>query len=221
MSSEEKRKCIVQNDGFDICLVRRCELIGLPRSSFYYKCTPVSLETEELMRLLDQHYTEYPFVGKIKRAKWLSSQVNFPAGKKRVATLMQKMGLQTLYPKPNTSVPNNEHMIYRYLLKNVDITAPNQVWSSDITYIPLLGSHIYLMAIMDWYSRFVIDWELSITLEADFCVTALRRALEASCCDIFNTDQGSQFTCQDWINELKKANISISMDGRGRYLAHL
>ena len=173
------------------------------------------------MQLLDEHYTTHPFEGKIKRAKWLSQRVGFAVGKKRVATLMEKMGLQTVYPKPNTSVPNKAHMVYPYLLNEANITAPNQVWSSDITYIPLLGSHVYLMAIIDWYSRIVIDWELSISLEADFCVAALKRALSSAKCDIFNTDQGSQFTSHAWIQELKNNNINISMDGRGRYLDNI
>lgn len=200
---------------------RQCDLLGLSRSSYYYQSVSVNAEDEELMQLLDRHYTAFPFEGKIKRALWLSSQVGYPVGKKRVASLMARMGIETLYPKPNTSAKNKEHAIYPYILRDEDINAPNQVYSADITYIPILGSHVYLIAIIDWYSRYVIEWELSISLEADFCVLALKKALSKSRCEIFNTDQGSQFTSDAWISVLKNANISISMDGRGRYLDNI
>ena len=134
---------------------------------------------------------------------------------------MKKMGLQTVYPKPNTSAPNKRHEVYPYLLKDTEIIRPNQVWSADITYLSLLGSHVYLVAIIDWYSRYVLEWRLSISLEADFCMEALESALSQAKCDIFNTDQGLQFTCQAWIDTLKAHHISISMDGRGRYLDNI
>lgn len=220
MTTDEKRKLISPNNQ-DLTLQRQCELIGLSRSSYYYKAAPPSIEDEKLMQLLDKHYTAFPFEGKIKRARWLSSQVDYVVGKKRVASLMKKMGIETLYPKPNTSVANKEHTIYPYLLRDESITAPNQVWSADITYIPILGSHVYLIAIIDWYSRYVVEWELSISLEADFCILALEKALSKARCEIFNTDQGSQFTSSSWIKILKDAKISISMDGRGRYLDNI
>lgn len=220
LTTDQKRH-LIQSDEVDIPLSRRCELLGLSKSSYYYRKVPVADETERLMKLLDQHYTEHPYEGKIKRARWLSHQVGYTVGKKRVATLMKKMGLETVYPKPNTSVPDKAHAIYPYLLRDKEIIAPNQVWSTDITYIPLLGSHVYLMAIIDWYSRYVIEWSLSITLEADFCIEALKSALSRGHCDIFNTDQGSQFTSENWINTLVSAGISISMDGRGRYLDNI
>ena len=131
------------------------------------------------------------------------------------------MGLETVYPKPNTSVPNKEHEVFPYLLRDINITKPNQVWAADITYIRMKGSHVYLIAIMDWYSRYVIEWALSPNLEAEFCVEALRNALLRERCEIFNTDQGSQFTSTEWINVLKNHGISISMDGRGRYLDNI
>ena len=134
---------------------------------------------------------------------------------------MAKMGIATLYPKPNTSAPNKEHSVYPYLLRDIDINRANQVWSTDITYIPLLGSHVYLMAIIDWHSRYVIQWALSITLEANFCVLALKQALTKGRCEIFNTDQGSQFTSKHWLDVLLLAKIGISMDGRGRYLDNI
>ncbi len=220
MTIDEKRQLISPVDP-DLTLERQCELLGLSRSSYYYEPASLSREDERLMRLLDLHYTELPFEGKIKRALWLSGQVGYIVGRKRVASLMDKMGIETLYPKPNTSAGNKEHTIYPYLLRDENITASNQVWSSDITYIPILGSHVYLMAIIDWYSRYVVEWALSISLEADFCVLALREALLKSRCEIFNTDQGSQFTSEAWITVLKNAKISISMDGRGRYLDNI
>lgn len=134
---------------------------------------------------------------------------------------MEAMGLSTVYPKPNTSVGNQEHKKYPYLLGEMMITKPNQVWCSDITYIRLLNSHVYLTVIMDWYSRFIIEWELNTTLEADFCVDALQRALLNARCEVFNTDQGAQYTSKDWIDTLVEAQISISMDGRGRYLDNI
>ena len=173
------------------------------------------------MRLLDRHYTQYPHEGKIKRGLWLSQEVGYPVGKKKIKSLMQKMGIETVYPKPNTSVPNNGDTIYPYLLRGIDIIKPNQVWSTDITYIPLLGSHIYLMAIIDWYSRYVIDWALNTTLEALFCIQTLQSALLGTRCEIMNSDQGSQFTSKAWIEILLESNIQISMDGQGRYLDNI
>lgn len=200
---------------------QQCDLLGLSRSSYYYQATPLSQEDEQFMKWLDRHYTEYPFEGKIKRALWLSAQAGYTIGRKRVASLMKAMGLETVYPKPNTSARNKEHTIYPYLLRDENITKPDQVWSADITYISLLGTHVYLMAIIDWYSRYVIEWALSISLEADFCVSALQKALLNGRCDIFNTDQGSQFTSSAWLNVLKSAKINMSMDGRGRYLDNI
>ena len=220
MTNEQKRS-LIEADEPALTRRQRCDLLGMSRSSYYYQPVEENPEDERLMQLLDQHYTDYPHEGKVKRALWLSQQVGYTVGRKRVASLMKQMGIATVYPKPNTSVPDKSHEVYPYLLKDADITYPNQVWSADITYVPLLGSHVYLMAIIDWYSRFVIDWRLSITLEADFCVEALKSALEKGRCDIFNTDQGSQFTSKAWINTLKAAHISISMDGRGRYLDNI
>jgi len=196
-------------------------LLGLNVSSYYYKASPISAEDERLMALLDEHYLQYPCEGKIKRAKWLSNAVGYPVGKRRVKKLMEKMGLATIYPKPNTSVPSKEHEVFPYLLREIDITRPNQVWAADLTYIRMKGRHVYLIAIMDWYSRYVIHWAVSPNMETEFCVEALRNALLRGRCEIFNTDQGSQFTSKDWINTLKDHGISISMDGRGRYLGRV
>lgn len=147
--------------------------------------------------------------------RWLWLQ-GYHVNKKRVLRLMQKMGLQAIYPKRKLSKPGKGHLIYPYLLRDVKIIRPDQVWAADLTYIRLLRGFIYLVAIMDWYSRYVLSWEVSITLETDFCVAALRRALERRRPEIFNTDQGAQFTSTDFINELKSNEIRISMDGRGR-----
>lgn len=211
----------MQADDGRLTLDRRCELLGLSRSSCYYKSVAQTPETEALMRLLDQHYTQHPHEGKVKRARWLSDKVGYQVGRKRVKTLMSMMGIETVYPKPNTSAPNKENRIYPYLLKGIEINAPNQVWSTDITYIPLLGSHVYLMAIIDWYSRYVIEWTLSPTLEADAYIQALQAALSKETCLIFNTDQGSQFTSKNWLGVLTFFNIKISMDGQGRYLDNI
>ena len=220
LTIDEKRKLIEQNNS-DLTITEQCELLGLNKNSYYYKAKTLNKETERLMKLLDQHYTKFPHEGKIKRAIYLSQKVGYTIGKKKVGSLMKEMGIETIYPKPNTSVPDKKHAIFPYLLRDSEITYPNQVWSSDITYIPLLGSHVYLMAIIDWYSRYVIDWSLSITLEASPCVDTLKRALAREKCEIFNTDQGSQFTSEKWIETLTDAKISISMDGRGRYLDNI
>lgn len=199
----------------------QCELLALAPSSYYYNSAPLSAEDERLMSLLDEHYLKNPHEGKVKRARWLSKEVGYPVGRRRVKKLMKIMGLETVYPKPNTSVPNKEHEVFPYLLRDINITKPNQVWAADITYIRMKGSHVYLMAIMDWYSRYVIEWALSPNLEAEFCVEALRNTLLRERCEIFNTDQGAQFTSTEWINVLKNHGISISMDGRGRYLDNI
>ena len=205
----------------ELSIREQCILLELSVSSYYYVASSFSEEDERLMALLDEHYLQYPCEGKTKRAKWLSKEVGYPVGKRRVKKLMEKMGLSTVYPKPNTSVPNKEHEVFPYLLRDVNIIRPNQVWAADITYIRMKGRHVYLVAIMDWYSRYVINWAVSPNMEAEFCVEALRNALLHGRCDVFNTDQGSQFTSKEWINTLKNHGISISMDGRGRYLDNI
>jgi putative transposase len=219
LSLDEKRRLI--DSKAEVTIREQCVLLALSVSSYYYKASPISAEDERLMVLLDEHYLQYPCEGKIKRAQWLSHEVGYPVGKRRIKRLMEVMGLETVYPKPNTSVPSKEHTVYPYLLRDIDITKPNQVWAADITYVRMKGGHVYLLAIMDWYSRYVIQWALSPTLEAEFCVEALKNALLQVRCEIFNTDQGAQFTSNGWINTLKAHKISISMDGRGRYLDNI
>lgn len=196
---------------------QQCNLLDLHPSAYYYQPKPIDLEEERLMNLLDKHYTEYPFEGKIKRSRYLTEQVGYVVGVRRIRTLMAKMGLKTVYPKPNTSVANKAHKVYPYLLRDVDILYPNQVWAADITYLPLQNQHVYLFAIIDWFSRYVIEWCVSPSLETDDYVATLIKALSHSHCDIFNTDQGSQFTSKDWIEALTEEGVSISMDGRGCY----
>ena len=198
-----------------IPITRQCELLSLPRSSFYYKCVPVSDVTLRLMELIDRQYTQMPFYGVPRMTAWLKRQ-GHKVNRKRVARLMRKMGLQGITPKKRLSRPNKEHAVYPYLLKNVAISKPNQVFCADITYIPMRKGFIYLTAVMDWYSRYVVSWKASITLDAAFCVEALEEALTIGTPLIFNTDQGSQFTSKDFTDVLKNHNITISMDGKGR-----
>ena len=214
----EKRQAIEPNGTLNI--QEQCDLLNLSRSSYYYEAKPMSEETEAIMKLIDKHYTMYPWEGARKINLMLLSH-GYCIGRYATSRLMKAMGIEPIYPKPNTSAPNKAHEVYPYLLRETVINKVNQVWASDITYIRLHSGHVYLMAIMDWHSRYVIDWKLSISLEADFCVATLKRALATSRCEIFNTDQGSQFTSDEWINTLKAHHISISMDGRGRYLDNI
>lgn len=200
-----------------ISLRRQCELLGLGRSSLYYRSQADTSYNEQLMRLMDEQYTRTPFYGVPRMTEWLRRQGHW-VNAKRVRRLLRQMGLEAIYPrrKRGLSQAGPEHRVYPYLLKGLQITRPNQVWAADITYIRMVRGWLYLTAILDWFSRYVVAWEVSITLEADFCVTALKRALDLARPEIFNTDQGSQFTCGDWIDALTEAGVAISMDGQGR-----
>jgi putative transposase len=194
---------------------RQCELVGLNRATFY---RPPSGETPlnlRLMRLMDEAYTRTPFYGYRKMTVHLNAQ-GYRVNRKRVARLMRTMGLHAVYPHPRTSVADREHKKYPYLLRGLAITRPNQVWSADITYVPMPTGFMYLVAVMDWFSRFVLAWQLSNTLDGLFCLEVLRLALQQGRPDIFNTDQGVQFTANGFTDELEAAHIRISMDGRGR-----
>ena len=193
-------------------IAEQCELSGLVRSSLYYKPVGESAEDLELMRRIDELYTEAPYYGSRKIAFEL--KVN----RKCVQRLMRKMGLEAIYPKPRLSNPAPEHRIYPYLLRGVKIDRPDQVWSTDITYIRLHGGFIYLVAVIDWFSRYVLSWEVSVTLDTSFCVSALDWALKDATPEIFNTDQGAQFTSEEFTGRFKDRGIKISMDGRGRAL---
>src|SRR5690242_5159399 len=176
-----------------------------------------SAENLQLMRLLDEQYTRTPFYGIRRMTVWLRQQ-GYAVNTKRVARLLHTMGLETIYPKPRLSQPQPERHVYPYLLRGVPITRVNQVWSTDITYIRLQAGFVYLVAVMDWFSRYVLSWALSITMDVGFCLEALEQALEVATPDNFNSDQGSQFTSVDFTERLVAAGIRISMDGRGRAL---
>jgi len=190
-------------------------LLGLSRATFYREPageTPLNLA---LMRLMDEEYTRTPFYGYRKMTIRLQRR-GYAVNPKRVRRLMRTMGLQAVYPRPRTSIPNPQHKKYPYLLRDLEVTRPNQVWSADITYVPMPLGFMYLVAVIDWFSRFVLTWQLSNTLDGLFCLDALRLALQVGQPDIFNTDQGVQFTAHTFTDELETAGIHISMDGRGR-----
>ena len=200
---------------------RQCELIGLNRATFYWEPAGESPLNLELMRLIDQEYTRAPFYGYRKMTVRLNTAHHYQVNHKRVARLMDLMGLQAIYPLPRTSIPNVQHRKYPYLLRGLPINRSNQVWATDITYIPMPTGFMYLVVVMDWFSRFVLAWQLSNTLDGAFCVDALQLALQHGRPDIFNSDQGSQFTAHAFTDELEAARIRISMDGRGRYLDNI
>ena len=198
-----------------LSIARQCQLLGLSRSAYYYRPHPVSEEDLQLMRLIDEEYTRHPFRGSRRMVDWLNDR-DHPVGRDRVRRLMRLLGLQAIYPKKRLSLENKAHRKYPYLLRGLSIDRPNQVWCSDITYIRLRGGFVYLVAVMDWYSRCVLSWELSNTLDTEFCVAALERAMADARPEIFNTDQGSQYTSEAFTARLKAAEVQISMDGRGR-----
>jgi putative transposase len=216
LTIEQKRQAV--EPGYKkIPVVRQCELLGLNRSSLYYTVQGETNYNERLMKLIDEQYVKTPFYGIAKMTEWLRLE-GHAVNPKRVRRLMRQMGLEAVYPrrKRGLSVPNTQHKIYPYLLGDVEIIRPDQGWSADITYIRMYRGWLYLVAVMDWFSRYVFSWEISITLESDFCVSALKEALSQGQPDIFNTDQGSQFTSTDFTDTLLKAGVQISMDGKGR-----
>jgi putative transposase len=194
---------------------RQCELLGLWRSGLYYEPVPDRPEDLALMRLLDEQYTRTPFYGVRRMHAWLLS-IGHGDGRQRIRRLLRKMGLEAIHPKPRLSFNGTDHRRFPYLLRDVPILRVNQVWSTDITYIRLRGGFVYLVAIIDWFSRYVLAWALSNTLDAGFCLEALNEALSRGQSEIFNTDQGVQFTCSDFVGRLEQAKIRISMDGKGR-----
>jgi putative transposase len=198
-----------------LTVARQCDLLNLSRSSYYYVSGKDDRYNRLLMNLIDEQYTRMPFYGVAKMTAWLHRQGHF-VNPKRVRRLMRLMGLEAIYPKPNLSKACPAHRKYPYLLKNMVIDHPDQVWTADITYIRMQQGFLYLVAVMDWYSRYVLSWEVSITLDAGFCIDAMKRALCLSQPEIMNTDQGVQFTSELFIGILEDRNIIISMDGRGR-----
>lgn len=199
----------------------QCRLLGVNRSSVYYEETPVSDRDLTLMNALDEQYLKTPFWG-VRNMTYHLKSLGYQTGRDHVRTLLRTMGLTALFPSRNTSKPHPQHPVYPYLLRDVDVTRPNQVWSADITYIRLNKGFVYLVAIIDWYSRYVLSWKLSTTMDASFCVDALHEAIDRyGCPEIFNTDQGAQFTSMDFTSILISNAISISMDGRGRCLDNI
>ena len=210
--SPEQRRLWIDPHHSELSVQRQCELLGLPRSTYYYQPRPESAENLRLMRRLDELYLNCPFFGSRRMA------VTMGVNRKRIQRLMAILGIEAHYPKPNLSRPAPGHEVYPYLLRGVSIERPNQVWSTDITYIPMRAGFLYLVAVMDWFSRFVLSWELSNTMETGFCLAALESAFRFGQPEIWNSDQGSQFTAAEFLAPLKKRNISLSMDGRGRAL---
>lgn len=196
---------------------RQCELLGLNRSSVYYDSAPESKENLALMRLIDEQYTKCPFYGSRRIAAWLRA-AGHAVNRKRVQRLLQLMGLEALYPKPILSAPDRSHKVYPYLLRGVSVERVNQVWSADITYVPMASGFMYLAATIDWFSRFVVSWRLSNTLDGFFCQEMLEEALSAGRPEVFNTDQGVQFTSPSFTGRLEAAGAKVSMDGKGRWL---
>jgi putative transposase len=215
--STDARRALIDPAHGEISVRRQCELVGLPRSTWYYEAATESTENLRLMRAIDRQYVKRPFFG-ARRMTLMLRRGGHVVNRKRVVRLMRLMGLEAIYPKRRTSRPAPGHRIYPYLLRGVTVDRPNQVWSTDITYVPLERGYLYLTAILDWYSRYVLAWRLSNTLTSDFCVEALEAALRRGCPEVFNTDQGAQFTSESFTRVLERAGVSISMDGRGRAL---
>jgi putative transposase len=196
---------------------RQCELLGLSRSTWHYQPATETAENLRLMRLLDEQYLRRPYYGSRRMQLWLASQGE-QVNRKRVQRLMRKMGLATIYAKPRTTRRDAQHRVFPYLLRGVEIVRINQVWSTDITYVPLCRGFMYLTAVIDWFSRYVLAWRLSNSLEGSFCIEALEEALLVATPEIFNTDQGVQYTSAAFTGRLADAGVAISMDGRGRAL---
>lgn len=211
----ERKRELIESDHSILPVSRQCELLGLPRSSWYYKPQKVASVDLELMRLIDEQYTLTPFYG-IRRMTACLHQQGYQVNHKRVQRLMRLMGIEAIYPKPRLSKKDEQHKVFPYLLRGLKIDRPNQVWASDITYIRLRRGFVYLVAIMDWFSRYVLSWSVSVTMDVHFCIEALERALRMGKPGIFNTDQGSQFTSREFTGILQQAEVRVSMDGKGR-----
>ena len=210
-----KKRLWLDREEPTLSLRRQCHLLGLNWSSLYYQPKGESELNRLLMNVLDEQYTRTPFYGVCKMTAHLRN-LGHAVNEKRVRRLLRQMGVEAVYPKPKLSTSHPEHQVFPYLLRGVAITRCNQVWSTDITYIRLQKGFLYLMAVMDWHSRYVLTWALSTTLEAEFCIEALAELLERSQCEIFNSDQGSQFTTPRFTDLLLAKDIQVSMDGRGR-----
>lgn len=209
-----KRGLILPGDP-DFSVERQCDLVGIPRSSYYYMQCPVSEFHLTAMHAMDKLYTDHPHYGKRSMSANLKS-VGLNVGVDLASTLMKKMGIEAIYQKPNLSKPNMANKIYPYILRGVQIVRVNQVWSTDITYIRMKNGFMYLTAVLDWYSRYVLAWRLSNSLDGIFCREVLLDALKIGCPEVFNTDQGAQYTCLEFVEILLNHGIKVSMDGKGR-----
>ena len=211
-----QRRGMVDREHPSLSIARQCASLGVARSSLYYRPREASGEDLALMQTMDRQYLDTPFYGSRRMEVWLAREGRC-VSRKRVQRLMRIMGLRAIYRSPRTSQPAPEHRVYPYLLEKIRVTRPNQAWAADITYLPMARGFLYLVAIMDWHSRYVVAWRLSNTLEADFCVDALKEALGQGQPEVFNTDQGSQFTSLEFTHVLQEHGVKISMDGKGRY----
>jgi putative transposase len=211
---------LIEPDHEKLSIVRQCELLGLNRSSYYYQAASETEYNEYLMRKLDEQFTKTPFYGVLRMTEQLRNQGE-KVNPKRIRRLLRKMGLEAIYPKPKLSNPEDNARRYPYLLKGLALKKPNQVWSTDITYIRLSKGFLYLVAVIDWHTRYVLSWEISNTLDVHFCLEALEKALAQGIPEIFNTDQGSQFTSHAFTHRLEEQGIRISQDGRGRALDNI
>ena len=214
MGVEEKR-VLIEAGAKGLSIRRQCELLALDRGSYYYAPGAETMENLNLMRRIDRLYVQWPFLGSRKLVVFLRRQ-GIAVNRKRVQRLMRLMGLEAICPKPHLSANGTDHRVYPYLLRGVEIVRPNQVWAADITYLPMRHGFLYLVAILDWYSRYVVTWRLSNSLETAFCREALAEALRSGAPDIFNTDQGVQFTSDEFTQVLRRAGVRVSMDGQGR-----
>lgn len=220
IKSAGDRRRLIDKNFEDISLTRQCELLNVSKGALYYEPRGIDPFSLELMDLIDRQFLETPFYGSRRMTAWLNRQ-GYPVNRKRIQRLMRLMGLETIYPRANLSKRRQDHKVYPYLLRGVKILRPDFVWSSDITYVRIGRGFVYLVAIIDWFSRYVLSWKLSNSLEPEFCVETLNEALALSQPVIFNTDQGSQFTSDLFLEPLEDRDIKISMDSKGRALDNI
>jgi putative transposase len=216
--SAPQQRLLIDDNHPQLSVRRQCALLGLNRSTLYYEPATETAENLALMKLIDQQYTAHPFYGSRKMTLWLQEVMTLEVNRKRVQRLMRLMGLEAIYPKPKLSAPGQGHKVFPYLLRAAKIAVVDQVWSTDITYIPMRSGFMYLAAVIDWYSRYVIAWRLSNTLDGSFCLDLLDEALTQGRPAVFNTDQGAQFTAEAFTSRLLSAGVAVSMDGQGRCL---
>jgi len=219
---QQLRKSLIEPSRSDLSVARQCELAGIHRSLYYYQPKGESELNLELMRLIDEQFMQFPFMGVVRMTVWLNRDKGYHINEKRVRRLYKILGIEAIAPKPNTSKPNKQNRLYPYLLKGLKVERPNQVWATDISYIPVHGGYLYLIAIIDLYSRFVVGWSLSNTMQAEWCKQVLEQAIEDhGTPEIVNTDQGSQFTSEVFTGFVIGAGIQMSMDGKGRAIDNI